>query len=121
MTLFPFNRTGRGGHQSIDDALALLQAGWSVLVFPEGTRSRTGSMGPFRPGIGLIAVRSGRPVLPVRILGIDRVLPPGARLPRRTHVEVRFGAPMRATAGEDPRAFAARLEAAVHALGDPDP
>ena len=114
---FPFNRTGHGGHESIDEALALLEAGWSVLVFPEGTRSRTGTMAPFRPGIGLIAVRSGRQVLPVRILGIDLVLPPGSTWPRRARVEVHFGAPLRAEPGEDPRAFTARLEAVVRALG----
>lgn len=117
---FPFNRLGHGGHESTDQALRLLQAGWSVLIFPEGTRSRTGVMGPFRPGIGLIAVKSGRQVLPVRILGIHRVLPPGARRPHRGRVEVCFGAPLRAEPGEGPREFTARLEAAVRALGDGD-
>ena len=115
---FPFNRAGHGGHESIDEALALLGAGWSVLVFPDGTRSRTSVMAPFRPGIGLLAVKSGRQVLPVRILGIGRVLPPGSVRPRRARVEVWFGAPLRAEPGEDPRAFTARLEAAVRALGD---
>jgi 1-acyl-sn-glycerol-3-phosphate acyltransferase len=115
---FAFNRTGRGGHQTIDNALRLLDAGWSVLIFPEGTRSRTGVMAPFRPGIGLIAVKSGRQVLPVRIVGIHRVLPPGARRPHRAPVEVRFGPPLRAESGEDARAFTARLEAAVRELGD---
>ena len=113
---FPFNRSGRGGAESFAAAERLLDAGWSVLVFPEGTRSRTGEIGRFRPGIGLLAVRSGRQVLPVRIVGIHRVLPPGAMLPRRGRVEVRFGAPLRATRDENPRAFTARLEAAIRAL-----
>jgi 1-acyl-sn-glycerol-3-phosphate acyltransferase len=113
---FPFNRSGRGGHETIDQAVGLLDAGWSVLVFPEGTRSRTGTMAPFHPGIGLIAARSGRQVLPVRILGIHQVLPPGARLPRRSPVEVRFGAPIQVEPGEGARAFTARLEAAVRDL-----
>lgn len=115
---FPFNRSGHGGHDTIDDALALLASGWSVLVFPEGTRSRTGEMGPFRPGIGLIATKSGRQVLPVRIVGIHRVLPPGSWLPHRARVEVRFGEPLRAHDGEDARAFTERLDDAVRALGD---
>ncbi len=115
---FPFNRLGHGGHETLDQAVELLDGGWSVLVFPEGTRSRTGVMGPFRPGIGVLAVRSGRQVLPVRILGIHNVLPPGEWRPRRARVEVRFGAPLRAEPSEDPRAFTARLEASVRALGD---
>jgi CDP-diglyceride synthetase len=95
---------------------APVDAGWNVLVFPEGTRSRSGEMAAFKPGIGPIAARTGRPVVPVRLVGIHAVLPPGARRPRRGCVEVRFGAPLRAEAGEDPRAFASRLEAVVRAL-----
>lgn len=113
---FPFNRAGRGGAESFAAAHALLDGGWSVLVFPEGTRSRTGTIAPFLPGVGLLARRTGRQVLPVRIVGIDAVLPKGARLPRRRAVEVRFGRPLRAEPAEDARAFAARLEAVVRAL-----
>ena len=76
----------------------------------------TGQIGPFRPGAGLLAVRTGRQVLPVRIVGIADVLPKGARRPHRAQVEVRFGAPMRALPGEHAREFTARLEAAVLAL-----
>ena len=113
---FPFNRSGRGGAQSFVAAEALLREGWSVLIFPEGTRSRTGQIGPFLPGAGLLAVRTGRPVLPVRIVGIHAVLPPGARRPHRAAVEVRFGPVLHAEPDEDPRRFTERLEAAVHAL-----
>ncbi len=113
---FPFNRSGHGGAESFVAAEALLADGWSVLLFPEGTRSRTGRIGPFHPGAGLLAVRTGRPVLPVRIVGIHAVLPPGARRPHRAAVEVRFGEVLRAEPGEDARAFTTRLEAAVHAL-----
>lgn len=113
---FPFNREGSGGAESVKSIEHLLDAGWGVLIYPEGTRSRTGVMAPFRPGVGLVAVRSGCDVLPVRIDGIWEVLPPGARRPRRKNVVVRFGAPIRATPGENARTFTARLEAAVRAL-----
>ncbi|MBI2781197.1 MAG: 1-acyl-sn-glycerol-3-phosphate acyltransferase [Chloroflexi bacterium] len=105
---------------SMAAAEALLKRGWNILVFPEGTRTRTGEVGAFRPGVGLIAKRSGRPVLPVLITGTHGILPPGAWLPRRGTVEVRFGAPMSVAPGEDARGFVARLDAAVHALR-PDP
>jgi 1-acyl-sn-glycerol-3-phosphate acyltransferase len=111
---FPFARAV--SPDSMAAAELLLGAGWSVVVFPEGTRSRTGRMGPFRPGVGLLAVRSGRPVVPVRISGTYEALPPGRRMPRRSRVEVRFGAPLVAQAGEQPRAFVARLERAVESL-----
>ena len=112
---FPFARSG-GGSDAFADAERLLAAGWSLVVFPEGTRSRSGEIGRFRPGVGLIAARSGCPVLPVRILGTHDILPPGARRPHRGRVEVRFGAPLSIDPGEDPRDFVARLETAVRAL-----
>jgi 1-acyl-sn-glycerol-3-phosphate acyltransferase len=112
---FAFNRTGRGA-DSIAAAEGLLAAGWHVVMFPEGTRTMTGEINPFQPGIGLLARHTGRQVLPVRIVGIRGVLPKGARRPRRSPVEVRFGAPIRAMPGEDARAFTARLETIVRAL-----
>jgi len=112
---FPFNRLGRGD-DSFKTASALLAAGWNVLVFPEGTRSPTGEIGHFLPGIGLLATRTGRQVLPVRIVGTAAVLPKGDHWPRRSPVEVRFGAPLRANPGEDSRSVTGRLEAAVCAL-----
>jgi 1-acyl-sn-glycerol-3-phosphate acyltransferase len=55
-------------------------------------------------------------VLPAHIDGAHRILPPGSRRPHRGHVTVRFGPVLRPETGEDPRAFTARLEAAIHAL-----
>ncbi len=112
---FAFKRAGQGDN-SFATAAGLLDAGWNVLIFPEGTRSMTGQIASFRPGAGLLAVRTGHQVLPVKIIGIAAVLPKGARRPHRAPVEVRFGAPMRALPGERAREFTARLEAIVRAL-----
>jgi 1-acyl-sn-glycerol-3-phosphate acyltransferase len=112
---FAFNRSGHGD-ESFRLAERLLSAGWSVLVFPEGTRSVSGNIGVFHPGAGLLATRTGRQVLPVRIVGTAAVLPKGSMRPRRARVEVRFGAPLRAAPGEHPRELTARLEQAVRAL-----
>ena len=111
----PFRRVGKGA-ESIRAVEALLEEGWRVVIFPEGTRSRTGAMNSFKPGAGLIAVRTGCPVVPVRIDGLWAVLPPGRARPRRGSVRVRFGEPLVANDGETPREFAARLQAAVTAL-----
>jgi 1-acyl-sn-glycerol-3-phosphate acyltransferase len=113
---FPFDRKRRGATESFAAAEGLLQSGWSVLIFPEGTRSRDGTIAPFKPGAGLLAVRTGCQVLPVRIEGTHDVLRPGARFPHRSAVEVRFGAPLVAAPDEDAREVTARLEAAVRAL-----
>jgi 1-acyl-sn-glycerol-3-phosphate acyltransferase len=112
---FPFNRVGRGA-QSIAAAEGLLEAGWHVLLFPEGTRTATGEINPFHPGVGLLARHSRVQVLPVRVVGIRDVLPKGGRMPRRSQVEVRIGEPLRARPGEGARDFTARLEAVVRAL-----
>jgi len=112
---FAFRRHG-ANPGSVAEIARLLDAGWNVLIFPEGTRSRTGEIAPFKPGIGLVATRTGRPVVPVRIDGLHDVLAPGQRLPRPGRVEVRFGEPLRAAGGEDARAFTSRLEAVVRAL-----
>jgi 1-acyl-sn-glycerol-3-phosphate acyltransferase len=111
----PFRRVGNGA-ESIRTVEALLEAGWRVVIFPEGTRSRTGAMNRFKPGAGLIAVRTGCPVVPVRIDGLWAVLPPGTRRPRPRSVRVRFGEPLVARAGETPREFTARLQDAVSSL-----
>jgi len=112
---FAFKRTGQGD-DSFAAASGLLDAGWNVLIFPEGTRSITGQIAPFRAGAALLAIRTGRQILPVRVVGIAAVLPKGARRPHRAPVEVRFGAPMRPLPGEHAREFTARLEAVVRAL-----
>jgi 1-acyl-sn-glycerol-3-phosphate acyltransferase len=113
---FPLDRSGHGGHDSFAVAECLLADGWDILLDPEGTRSVTGEIGRFPAGIGLLAIRTGCPVLPARIVGIAAVLPKGARWPHRGPVEVRFGMPMRALPGEDARAFTARLEDVIRAL-----
>jgi 1-acyl-sn-glycerol-3-phosphate acyltransferase len=111
----PFRRVASGA-ESIKAVEGLLEDGWRVVIFPEGTRSRDGAIGRFKPGAGLIAVRTGCPVVPVRIDGLWEVLPPGRHLPRRGHASVRFGEPLVALEGETPKESTARLAAAVAAL-----
>jgi 1-acyl-sn-glycerol-3-phosphate acyltransferase len=113
---FAFSRQRHGQSESLHAVEDFLDKGWNVLVYPEGTRSRTGTIAHFRPGAALIATRTGRDVLPVRIRGTYEVLPPGAKWPRRQRVRVSFGAPLRPNADEEARDFNERLEAAVRAL-----
>jgi 1-acyl-sn-glycerol-3-phosphate acyltransferase len=80
------------------DALRILvelaAAGRMVCMFPEGTRSADGSMGPLRRGIALVARMAAVPVVPVGIAGAGKVWPKGKRLPRPGRVEVSYGDPI---------------------------
>lgn len=71
----------------------VVEAGSSLLFFPEGTRSRTGEIGPFLRGAFRMAVEHGLPIQPVLIEGLGEILPPGhliVRTPGRSRVRVRY-------------------------------
>lgn len=77
--------------EALRRAVAVLRKGWPLVVFPEGTRTRDGRMGPLRRGVSLLAVRAGVPVLPARIDGAFLVWPRQHRLPRSGKIRVAFG------------------------------
>ena len=90
----------------------------SVLVFPEGTRSRTGQLQPFKSGPFVLALRSGAPVVPVYVAGTFGILPKGSIRVRRRPVHVMVGEPI-PTAGltlENREALRDRARAAVARL-----
>jgi len=66
----------RDGVRSLDDAAEKIRAGSSVVLFPEGHRSRDGKMGPFRSGSFYLAIKSGVPVVPITLNGTRAVLKP---------------------------------------------
>lgn len=79
MTLNGYVPLRRGDRESVVRMLAqcesLLRAGNSVMMFPEGTRSMTGELKPFKPGAFELAVRTGLPVLPIAVTGTFHALP----------------------------------------------
>jgi 1-acyl-sn-glycerol-3-phosphate acyltransferase len=113
----PIERT-RVGRRSADRAAALLDAGWSMLIFPEGGRSPDGWGQPFRGGAAYLALRCGVPVVPVHLEGSRHILRKGKTLPKPATVTVNFGAPMGPNEGEDARRFATRIENSVAELAD---
>jgi 1-acyl-sn-glycerol-3-phosphate acyltransferase len=90
----PVRREGADA-QALRTALATLQAGEALLVFPEGTRSESAQLGEAKPGAGMLAVLSGAPVVPVYIAGTGQALPRGGVVPRPVKVRVRFGPALR--------------------------
>jgi 1-acyl-sn-glycerol-3-phosphate acyltransferase len=65
-----------------------------VLVFPEGTRSRDGNLGAFKPGLTLVARRAKVPILPVAVEGAYRAWPRSESIPRPGDVQVHYGPPI---------------------------
>ena len=84
----------RWGHKAFRDAVDMLKAGKTVVIFPEGTRTPNGALQPGRPGIGLLVAAAQCPVVPVYLRGTYDVLPMGATRLRLHPVEVLFGEPM---------------------------
>ena len=112
---FPLPQREAGTRQTLRYIGEVLGDRYSILIFPEGKRSHTGEVLPFRPGVGMIASRLNVEVVPVRLDGLDRVLHPKMKFPKRGPARVAFGAPMRLT-GDDYEALAKQIESAVRSL-----
>lgn len=95
--------------RSIDLACERIRGGSSVAIFPEGTRSRDGQLGPFKKGGFHLALTAGVPIVPVGIRGAHEVMPRGSLVVRRGPVTIEIGEPI-PTAGLGPDARDAILE-----------
>jgi 1-acyl-sn-glycerol-3-phosphate acyltransferase len=82
---------------SIEKAAASIRAGNSFLIFPEGTRSKTDELLPFKKGGLVMALRAQAPILPVAIMGGREAMHKGSALVRPVNVTVRIGAPIETT------------------------
>jgi len=91
----PIDRTDPArAHDSLENAAKMLRDGNSFFSFPEGTRSRNGSLGPFKKGVFHMAIRAGMPVVPVTIKNTSLLQPPGSYRIRPGSVDVTFHNPI---------------------------
>ena len=104
MGAFPIRR-GESDEESMETALQLLARGDAVVIFPEGTRIRAGSLGRPKRGVGRLALQSGAPVVPVAITGSERART--GLLIRPVKVHVRCGPPLTFPRVERPSPFLA--------------
>jgi 1-acyl-sn-glycerol-3-phosphate acyltransferase len=112
----PFDRK-ENPRASLDLCRDLLATpGHALILFPEGTRSATGELAPFKPGIGFLTAGTNIPVVPCYLAGAYRAWPKGAWIPRPRKLELRIGTPMVFAAVSDPKAVAATLQEAVKGL-----
>ncbi len=94
--MIPIDRgNARASLTALDRAAEVLEAGLLFVIFPEGTRSRSGLLHKGRTGVARLALSTGSPIIPVGIVGTDLAQPPGAALPRPfRRCEVHFGSPL---------------------------
>ena len=107
----PFIRQGGGSRESLQMLKDLARRGWSVLIFPSGTRG-SGATG-FKKGFAYIAVDAQVPVVPMYLHGLDQVMPKGSFLPLPGGVVVGIGPPI--PPGDDYTELVRKAEAGVAA------
>ena len=117
---FPVERGG--GERATDKARQLIRDGWSIVVFPEGTRSPDGWVQRFRHGAARLAIEMGMPVVPIAIVGAYAAMPKGRSWPRpgRPPIRMRFGPPVMPEPGESHQELSIRLQQAIAELFDED-
>ena len=99
----PVDRSNpKAARASLEAAVTAMKNGRSFVIAPEGTRSRTGELGPFKSGGFRLAARAGVPVVPITVTGARDILPKGGKLIYPGTIQVRYHDPVE-TSGIDPQ------------------
>ncbi|MEJ9079738.1 lysophospholipid acyltransferase family protein [Gordonia malaquae] len=91
----PIDRSGASAAAgALSAGKRVLDAGGLLCLYPEGTRSPDGRLYKGKTGLARMALETGKPVIPVAMIGTERINPPGTILPRPTRITVRVGEPL---------------------------
>ena len=81
--------------EAVEKSIEVLKKGASLIIYPEGTRTRNGKMGEGKPGIAKIFLKTGVPILPVGIKGTFELMPVGTSFPKiKREVKINIGKPL---------------------------
>lgn len=97
----PVDRVGGSvGDTALQTGVQVLRRGGFFAVFPEGTRSPDSRLYRGHTGVARMALATGCPVIPVALIGTDKIQPPGATVPKRSPLTIRIGQPLNFPVGE---------------------
>jgi 1-acyl-sn-glycerol-3-phosphate acyltransferase len=91
---YPLPQQMSGTRRALAYTGDLIDRGYCPIVFPEGRRTEHGALQPFRPGIGMMAVRLRVPIVPIRISGLYEIYSVHDTWPRRGPIRVSIGRPL---------------------------
>jgi 1-acyl-sn-glycerol-3-phosphate acyltransferase len=112
----PIERKGGMSKTTSNRLDRLIDERWNILLYPEGTRSRSGAPAELKTGAAYIAVANSVPIVPIYLTGTHEAMPVGASWPIKHPVHLRFGDPLYPSPGEDHRALTERLKAELMRL-----
>jgi len=114
LNAFPVKQ-GKGDVGAMKEVIRLLNDGWVLNVFPEGTRTASGELEEVQPGVALMIRRTSVPVVPAVIYGAYAAWPRHRLLPRTGKVRVLYGPPIDTT-GLSGRQIVGKLQAVFHEM-----
>ena len=120
LNALPMWRKNCGPHALADLRRKLQEEKSILIIFPEGGRSRDGSMKPFKHGLGMLVAETNVPVVPCGLVGTFEALPPDRKIPRPGAIQLTIGDALEFAATANDRAgwsqIAARVESSVRDL-----